>query len=55
MPKIKGGRKLARTGKDKGYYTAQFARTAANKARRAAKRKRKQDAAKKVELETTAA
>ncbi len=38
--KQKGGRKLIRSGKDKAYYTAQFFRTDANKARRAAKRKR---------------
>lgn len=34
----KGSGKMKRSGRKKGYYTAQFLRTARNKARRAKKR-----------------
>jgi len=39
--KLKGGRKLARTSKDKGYYERQNLVTARNKLRRATKRANK--------------
>lgn len=38
---LKGGRKLARTAKHAAKYKAQFERTRANKARRAARIKRR--------------
>jgi hypothetical protein len=43
MGQKRGGLKLRRCGKDKPYYTAQFYRTKANKARRADKRARKKE------------
>lgn len=39
--KVKGAVKLRRCAKDEGYYKRQFAKTEANKARRAAKRARR--------------
>lgn len=49
--KVKGGRKLRRTGIHKAQYTRQFLRTAANKTRRATKRRKRAEfwAAKKPE------
>lgn len=37
MGNPRGGIKLRRSNKDQGYYAGQFARTARNKARRAAR------------------
>lgn len=36
--KLKGGRKLVRSGKDKGYYAQGYIRTARNKIRRLTRR-----------------
>lgn len=43
MSGMKGGRKLKRSGKDRAYYERQFVRTAANKARRATKRRKSKE------------
>lgn len=49
-----GAKKLRRSGKDKGYYTAQVIRTATNKTRRARKRLKKAEHWKLVKLEKAA-